>query len=74
MYSCKFYGKCAVPSLQVLRVGAIRQCGLIEERYAPCRMEVRGQHPDFNLCELNGTMRAAAVDSYKDEDPQPRPA
>lgn len=33
------------------------QCAIVRTAYAPCRMEVRGQGPDWQTCELGESVR-----------------
>jgi hypothetical protein len=70
---CKFYGTCcaglmgsaAAPEFPVLLTQGGNQCGLIVEKYSPCRMEIAGQEVDFDQCELKGTARAEQFKNFE---------
>jgi hypothetical protein len=50
---CRFYGCHAIVSMQVLAESGGNQCALITNAYAPCRMEIEGNPPDWSKCPLN---------------------
>jgi hypothetical protein len=66
--SCPFYGYCAIPRQELLIESHGNQCGLISEAYAPCRMEIAGEHVDFHACELSGSARAREYEKFKRAD------
>jgi hypothetical protein len=40
------------------------ECALITTAYAPCRMEIAGDTPDLQRCELAGSARAIDFASF----------
>ena len=63
--TCPYYGRHAVVDFKMLVSQGGNQCGLIFESYSPCRMEIRGEQPDFAACEFNGTGRALELARYR---------
>lgn len=60
--SCPYYGKSSPPgNFGIVPTGG-NQCALITEAHSPCRMEIKGDAPDFEHCELKGSARQADVD------------
>jgi hypothetical protein len=62
--NCPFYGHHASRSTRTLITSGGNECALIVEAYSGCRMETAGKDPDLELCELNGSGRAADFASF----------
>ena len=65
MPRCPFYGKHAVPLIQVLVEQGGNECALITASYSPCRVEMAGGAPDLENCELNGSRAALDFAGYE---------
>ncbi len=50
-HPCPFYGFNGM--FGPLRDSEGNQCALITESYSPCRMEMDGKEPDWNLCPIH---------------------
>jgi len=52
--SCPFYGRVAVPTLQLLAERGSHNCALASgPRLTPCQMQVSGQKPEWGKCSEN---------------------
>jgi hypothetical protein len=66
--ACRFYGYHSVRENQILVAQGGNECALIEERYAPCCMEMAGQQVDWDLCVWNtpgAKFTTDRLDTYK---------
>ena len=58
---CPFYGFYMHPVMSLMVSQGGNQCALITDSYAPCRMEVSDQTPDWKGCSFFNNPRNAEV-------------
>jgi len=51
---CPFYGFYQALTASIMVDSYGNQCGLIQDAYAPCKMETAGQIPSWNECPFRG--------------------
>jgi hypothetical protein len=50
--NCPFFGYQAIEKLRVMAASGGNQCALIDSAYAPCRMVIAGQNPNWAQCPM----------------------
>ena len=68
MARCKFYGCAAVKLIKALVPTGGNQCALVTTAHAPCRMEIDGEEPRLEECELNGCRAALEFSGFEKRD------
>lgn len=52
---CPFYGFHYVDRMNAFIDSMGNQCPLVRNAYAPCRMEIKGEMPDWERCQYNNS-------------------
>lgn len=61
---CRYYGYAALERNRELVASHGNQCALIYNAHSPCRMEIEGDEPDLENCELHNTAREIDCRSF----------
>lgn len=65
-HRCPFYGFHYSGFQKVFMDSEGNQCAIIMQAYAPCKMEFRGQTPDWDKCPFNNWRNREILESIKD--------